>query len=221
MAVREAIDLADVRHEWANLYEAYAEVPHVTVQTVLRSEAPAQDVHQQIFRSVYGHIPRGRPTSTPAEFISIIAHGEAVRRLRRVDREAALDDELAAMGGDGDVLTAATLWCTAAQSLYPLRRELLDLRDWRDIGTEVARKLGLTIDATQEQVARWGRLAAEYPRESDIAVFPRVAMRVLTSSVSPHVASMASGCNRARRRDWRGPGLPLVGDSQRGHGVIR
>jgi len=160
----------DLFHE---LIRPYEKMVYVTIFTMLRNEAEAEDAAQEVMINAFRHLKSFRGDSKFSTWLITIAMNEGRQRLRKIKRAAedSLEDTVEEREGD---FTPAFLtdWREiplealerkelrhklreAVETLPKIYREVFVLRDLQEMNQEeTAAALGITISAVKVRLHR-------------------------------------------------------------------
>lgn len=131
------------------IYDAYGRLIYTIVYDILKNREDAEDVTSEFFIKLYSIAGSYKPGNGHKKWLVTIARNMAVDRIRKIDREA-LVDEIPETGQSGSmeeqVVNSVSLK-VAMESLKPDEREIVDMKvaggfTFREISEIVGKPMG-------------------------------------------------------------------------------
>lgn len=138
----------------SQLYDRFSHAIRALAIRILRDEAEADDVLQEVFLKVWDRAPHYAPAQgTPATWLITIARNTALNRLRSRQRNAAAMERAAAEPPLESPRTDSAYDClVSAEKAALVRRVLAELPDEQRVPLELAYLHGLTYEMVAERL---------------------------------------------------------------------
>lgn len=137
------------RNSLRQIYDAYLKLIYATVYNVIGHREEAEDITSEFFIKLYSIAESYKPGNGHKRWMVTIARNMAVDRIRKIDREALVDEIPETEQGSNmeeQVVNSVSL-NVAMESLKPDEREIVDLKvaggfTFREISEMVGKPMG-------------------------------------------------------------------------------